>query len=495
MRRIAILTVLSVLLFAFLPYAAHQGIVSAAVNCCQYALILSDIEPRPGESVAFTGIVTDQYGVAEPGVQVMYHETNLNRNVTTDSSGVFHFILMIPQYPNSTVIHYAISMNDAMTSWHDGVADAYSINFGPRSGNVPVLYYSQGGGRGSYISVNSPKFPAIIYVGGGYELDFLHGVNQLDSPTQSFLDYLESMGFNVIAPVGWVVATVPSFPLVIGALLKHGFAFNRVYLLGWSAGGVAAAWALTRDFNKILDLAVIMDAELTGPSETATHTDYAVFNTAQFAGQVGIPHLLIWGRDDTGATGVQTAAQWITNAKFGLARLDPLSYSHNWIGTPIESSVRKDLIDFYHNATVGQNFSAMVQGNDSVRILSKASLRSFSYNASMKTLTISTAGESGAIGVMNLAVPVSMLDGEPVATIDNIPLDSSFSKASGYYYIFFTYPNGLHTILIGGKNVIPEFASDPILLVILVLIAALGLINKSFIRDRTQDAHGVVSRA
>ena len=115
-----------------------------------------------------------------------------------------------------------------------------------------------------------------------------------------FLNYLASAGFNVIAPVGWYVPNVPSFPLVLGALLKHGFLMSQVYLIGWSAGGVASAWALTHDSKRILNLAVIMDAELTEPTETGTHTDQSVFTTASISNQVSIPHLLVWGKDDSG---------------------------------------------------------------------------------------------------------------------------------------------------------------------------------------------------
>ena len=475
MGRIATLVVLSILLLAIFPYTAHTAKVFAAVNCCQYAIILSEIEPRPGESVGFTGIVTDQYGAAEPGVQVHYHQTGLDKNVTTDSSGIFQFSLVIPQIQGGSVIGYTVSMNDSSTNWHDGLADAYAVSSGPQSGNLPVLYYNQWGGRGSYISLNSPKEPAIIYVGGGYETDYLHGATPLDSATLSFLDYLKGIGFNVIAPAGWVVTDVPSFPLVIGALLKHGFAFSKVYLLGWSAGGVASAWALTRDFNRVFDLAVIMDAELTGPSENTTKTDYSVFSTAQFAGQVGVPHLLIYGKDDTGAIGVQTAAQWVSHAQFGLTRLDVLSYSHTWLGTSIESVIRNDLVTFYTNATVGSNFSANVGGNSTIRITSRSGVRSVSYNPSQRTLNLATSGQSGAImpGVINLAVPISLIDGEPAATIDNNTIDSSFSKVGGYYYVFLTYPDGSHTILVGGKNTIPEFPYS-ILILALVLIATLN---------------------
>ncbi|MGA2460702.1 MAG: alpha/beta hydrolase [Candidatus Bathyarchaeia archaeon] len=434
---------------------------SSAVNCCQYAFILSNIEAHPGEVVQITGFIGDQYGKAEAGVQVQYNDPTNNLHATSDSNGVFRFSFTVPQFPSSSIAYYSLEMNDPTTNWAATSNGSYSTNTASASGNVPVLYYSQGlGGRGSYIQLTSPTLPAVIFVGGGYELDSLHGVSQLDDATTGFLNYLAAAGFNVIAPVGWYVPNVPSFPLVLGALLKHGFLMSQVYLIGWSAGGVASAWALTHDFQRILDLAVIMDAELTGPTETGTHTDPSVFTTASISNEVSIPHILVWGKDDSGTISVQTAGQWFKNAQPGLTRLDPLPYSHTWLGTSTEPLIRQDIVAFLKTGHVGNLATVplnLPQVPTTVQITSNNQVSNVVYNSTSMLLRISTTDQSNPIGVMDMVIPKTLLNGEPVVISGSDTFSPSTFTDANNYYVFFTYTNSATEILIGGQNSVPEF--------------------------------------
>jgi hypothetical protein len=446
---------------------------SSAVNCCQYAFILSNIEAHPGEVIQITGFIGDQYAAAESGVQVQYLDPTNNLHATSDSYGVFRFSFMVPQFPSSSIAYYTLQMNDPTTNWGATSPGSYSTNTASSSGEVPVLYYSQGsGGRGSYIQLISPTQPAIIFVGGGYELDSLHGVSQLDVATTGFLNYLAAQGFNVLAPVGWYVPNVPSFPLILGALLKHGFLMSQVYLIGWSAGGVSSAWALTHDFQRILNLAVVMDAELTGPTETGTHTDLSVFTTASISNQVPIPHLLVWGKDDSGTISVQTAGQWFKNAQPGLARLDPLPYSHTWLGTSTEPLIRQDIVAFLKTGHVG-SFSTVPlnppQALTTVQITSNNQVSNVFYNSTSMLLRISTTDQSNPIGVINIVIPKTLLNGEPVVIAGSNTFSPSTLTDLNNYYIFFTYPSSATQILIGGQSSVQEFSA------VLLLQVSMGL--------------------
>jgi len=442
---------------------------SAAVNCCHHAFVLSDIQPHPGELVVVTGIVTDQYGTGQLGVQVTYSDTTLtSKNATSDSRGVFQIAFTTPQTPSGSIVSFTLSMHDAMTGWRATATDSYAIN--QVSGDVPVLYFDQAtGGRGAYVRLESPSLPAVIYIGGGYELDFLHGVNQLDAATTAFLDFLSNSGFNVLAPVRWFSPDYPSFPLVLGALLKYGFLITRVYLLGWSAGGVAAAWALTNDVNRIFSLAVIMDAELDGPSEANTRTPTSVFTTAQSAGKVTIPHLLIWGENDPGNFSVQKAAKWVAHASPGTVRLDALPYSHAWLGTNAERLVREDIATFFATGFPGTNMALDTPlGNytERIRIVTNLRLSNITYDPSVKILNVTASATSGDFGSINIIVPVTLFAGEPIVMLGSNVLRPAVYEDAGNYYVFFTLIGMPYTqvILVGGEDTIPEVPSALVLI-------------------------------
>jgi hypothetical protein len=406
---------------------------------------------------------------------VQYHDTtNSNLHATSDSNGIFRISFTVPEFPASSIAYYTLDMNDPNTNWSTTANGSYSMNTAAASGSVPVLYYSQGlGGRGSYLKLTSPTMPAIIFVGGGYELDSLHGVSQVDDATTGFLDYLAAAGFNVIAPVGWYVPSFPSFPLVLGALLKHGFLMSQIYLIGWSAGGVASAWALTHDFQRILNLAVIMDAELTGPTEAGTHTDPSVFTTAQISNQVSVPHLLVWGEGDSGTISIQTAGQWFKNAQPGLSRVDPFSYSHTWLGTPAESLIRQDIVSFFKAGNIGTVAGVPLnsaQTSATVQVTSNNLIGNVGYNSTSMLIKISITDQSMPVGSIDLVIPKTLLNGEPIVISGEGTFTPSTFTDANNYYVFFTYTDGTNGVVIGGQNSIPEFST------VLLLQVSMGLL-------------------
>lgn len=477
MRAGCLLIVLLVASGALAVAFDRTAVAHAAVNCCEYALIFGDIKPSPGERLDITGIVADHYGAGLAGVLVQYHDVRTDQNTTTDLHGIFRFAVTIPTDAGSSVTTFRITFDDdAATGWSATVTDSYSVETGPTSTNTPVLYDSGGTGGilGAYIRLSAAPLPLVIFVGGGYELDFLHGVNQLDESTSAFLDYLAASGFNVIAPIGWYVKDVPSFPLIIGALMRYGFLLNKVFVMGWSAGGIVAAWALTHDFNRIINSGVVMDAELTGPSEPSTRTEYSVFTTAQLAGQVSVPHLLVWGKGNSGMISIESAGQWFKNAGRQLVRVDPLPYTHDWLGTSAESMVRADVTAFLKNGTVGTALPVTIAtGNVTsfAYVISKGKVTNVTYLQNSGAVQVSVEDSQGP-GIINLVFPRSTVMGPPVLLLDGNVQDASHFQDETNYYLFYAYPPGTHIITISGGEAVPEFppAQFPLFTAILLIL-------------------------
>jgi hypothetical protein len=293
------------------------------------------------------------------------------------------------------------------------------------------------------------------------------------------LDYLASSGFNVVAPLGWYVDEVPSFPLVIGALMKNGFLVNKVLVMGWSAGGIVAAWALTHDSNHIINLGVVMDAELTGPSEPSTRTEPSIFETAQLAGQVSVPHLLVWGMGDSGAIGIQSAGEWFKNAGRQLVRVDPLPYTHDWLGTSTEAIVRADVISFLKNGTVGTTLPLEITDGNVTSVaylLSNAEPRNATYTQNPGIIQM-TVENSPPLGVINLVLPKVAIRGAPVILLDGSARDASYFQDENNYYLFYAYPQGTHSIIFGGQEAIPEFPSMPLALALATAVSLIAVLT------------------
>lgn len=452
------------LLIVFLSAHSLQPINGIIGTCCEYAFIVSDTQPKPGERVDFTGAVTDLFGGGEPNVQIQYEDLNeyIIANATTDSAGGFRLSTTIPNpgYPNS--IGFIITMTDNAIRWSQAVSDSFSSPLTSPSGDFPALYDSQVNGRAnSYINIQSPgAYPGVIYLSGGYKQPVLEGVSVLDQATTDFLGSLAEAGFNVVAPIGWFAANTPNFPYVLATMLKYGFHIRQVYLIGWSAGGTAAAWVLIHDAYALFNLGVIMDAELDG-TQNQSQTSASVFSTVNDAATVTIPHLLIWGETEAGTTSIQSAMLWVMKAKEGLARLDAFPYSHQWIGSAAESEVFEDIVGFFDQQNVG-TLNRLQSGNVTFRILtnSQFELANHVYDPNAKTFTFQLAGESGTTGSLNVVIPKSSINGQPVVLFNNSVVDMTYSSDSVNYYIYVTYSQSSHAVVIGGQNSVPEFAID-----------------------------------
>ena len=483
------------------PLLLPSASAAACGTCEFYAVIVSDIQPRPSEEVYFTGVITDQFGAGATGVQVSYQDNAPRYNssvltTTTDSNGAFHLRTTIPTGVQGP-IQFTVTMYDPATVWSQSLADTFPPpSIAPASGDVPALYESDQPLTRMQAILNLQSFglngalnPAIIYVSGGYEQPNLHGVASLDQDTVNFLTgasgSLASSGFNLVAPINWQstnlgATSFPIFAFLIAALLKYGYGISQVYLLGWSAGGTVAAWTMTHDTHRLFNLGVIMDAELNG-AENTTQTDASVFTTLQSAGQATAPHLLIWGANEGGVSSIQFAMQWIRNAAPGIARLDTFAYSHAWIGTSAQQMITEDLFTFFNASALPQTVGTITRigsGNSTMQILTNSQINTTvsGYDPQRKIFTIQVTGKSGTIGSLNAAIPKSSIDGQLVVLFDNNSINTPYTSDANNYYVYVTYEHSTHTILIGGQNTLPEFAyQSPWVLFFMLLLPFLAL--------------------
>ena len=183
--------------------------------CCEYGVYSTDLQPKAGERVDLTGVVTDRFGGGQAGVQIQYTDggnyATTPLNTTTDANGAWHLSVAMPtvniQYP----MRFTIAMNDSTQEWTSSIIDHY--DYVSSSGDLPGIYESDYSGRlNAYLNIQSVGFPAVIFLGGGYVQPILTGDSQLDPNTADFLGNIASAGYNVIAPIGWLVQTQPVFP-------------------------------------------------------------------------------------------------------------------------------------------------------------------------------------------------------------------------------------------------------------------------------------------
>jgi len=169
---------------------------------------------------------------------------------------------------------------------------------------------------------------------------WVEGFENESSEWYGFLEYFAGNGFNVLMPYSyyysderepWVYDVVSS--------VMHEFRLRHIYVVGYSSGGVVAANAIMG--STVFEKAVIIDGALCG--YYGKRED--VFSSAYAASRVEIPHLLVWGANDS-MTPIIQAQIWMKNADPKLARLQILEYGHDFRGTADENQVRLEVLRF-----------------------------------------------------------------------------------------------------------------------------------------------------
>jgi len=106
-----------------------------------------------------------------------------------------------------------------------------------------------------------------------------------------------------------------------------------------------------------------------------------------------------------------------------------------------------------------------------VQITSNNQVSNVVYNSTSMVLRISMTDQSNPIGVIDMVIPKTLLNGEPVVISGSDTFTPSTLTDANNYYVFFTYTNSATEIFIGGQNSVPEFSSVPLLLAAMVFFA------------------------
>ncbi len=169
---------------------------------------------------------------------------------------------------------------------------------------------------------------------------WVEGFENESSAWYGFLEYFAGNGFNVLMPYSYYYSDERE-PWVNGvtSLLVRELHLRHAYIVGYSSGGIVAANAITG--STVFEKAVIINGALFG--HYGKRDD--IFSSAYKASDVAIPHLLVWGADDS-ITPLIQAQIWMKNADLKLARLTVLEYGHDFRGTPAEEEVKLEILRF-----------------------------------------------------------------------------------------------------------------------------------------------------
>ncbi len=132
-----------------------------------------------------------------------------------------------------------------------------------------------------------------------------------------------------------------------------------------------------------------------------------------------------------------------------------------------------------HSAVIQLNLGAhyeMPAGGEQVLIVSNSETSNFSYNSS-KIIQFTVAGPDGTRGFIDVTLRRQAIDGSPVLLFDGRDMTSAASLMtnSTHYRIFFQYTHSSHIINIGGSNVIAEFHSISVVVVVIAIVSLASL--------------------
>jgi len=169
---------------------------------------------------------------------------------------------------------------------------------------------------------------------------WVEGFENESSVWYGFLEYFAGNGFNVLMPYSYYYSDERE-PWVYNVALSvtRELRLRHVYIVGYSSGGVVAANTIMG--STVFQKAVIINAALCGYHGKRED----IFSSAYASSRVGIPHLLVWGANDS-ITPIVQAQIWMKNADQKLARLRILEYGHDFKGTAAENEVKLEILRF-----------------------------------------------------------------------------------------------------------------------------------------------------
>jgi len=169
---------------------------------------------------------------------------------------------------------------------------------------------------------------------------WVEGFGNESSAWNSFLEYFVRNGFNMLMPYSYYYSDERE-PWVydVASSLMSELHLRHSYIVGYSSGGVVAANAIIG--STVFEKAVIINGALCG--HYGKRED--IFSSAYRASRVEIPHLLVWGANDS-ITPLIQAQIWMKNADPTLARLRIFEYNHDFRGTAAENEVKLEILRF-----------------------------------------------------------------------------------------------------------------------------------------------------
>jgi len=169
---------------------------------------------------------------------------------------------------------------------------------------------------------------------------WVEGFENESSAWYGFLEYFAGKGFNIMMPYSYYYSDERELWVYdVASSVAREFRLRHVYLVGYSSGGVVVANAILS--STVFEKAVIISGPLCG--HYGNRED--IFSSAYAASRVEIPHLLIWGANDS-ITPLIQAQIWMKNADPKLARLRILEYGHDFKGAVVEDEVKLEILRF-----------------------------------------------------------------------------------------------------------------------------------------------------
>ena len=373
--------------------------------------------------------------------------------------------------------------NYSETSWQ-------SIQVVPPPLNAPVYEplpyvskFTAGGIEYDYYE-NPYSHAAVIYVGGGMlggvvgrgELHGSGSVGGLYSGSYRLVYNLVINGFSVAAPSSnWDEA---DFPAQAADYLENQ-GKTDIYIVGFSGGGTVAAHQII-NYPSLYKKAVMSDAVLTKESRQG----FKIADLAPKAGQVTIPHCLIWGEADSHAP-LTDAEAWLANASPGLAQLHVYNYYHEWFNTSHEPTIIENIINFFNGKLLfsqAVNFISPYGDVSTYTFHARTNgiVSNVAYDGQRFTLSV----EKPQGGDDVFMVPKSMLNGDISIQVDGQQVAVNRIENSTHYFFYLDYPAGSHSITIMGSLPIPEFGQ--FVLIVAIVLPVLLLRARRFGRSRRQ---------
>jgi hypothetical protein len=105
-----------------------------------------------------------------------------------------------------------------------------------------------------------------------------------------------------------------------------------------------------------------------------------------------------------------------------------------------------------------------------IQVVSNSTVSNLVFDSTRGFLNFTVSGPSGSYGFFDATIGKSLLSGQPIVLIDGVQSPALVSQDANSWYVHVTYVHSEHYVAIGGSNMIPEFPSAAVLLVLLMFV-------------------------